>query len=151
MMHALLFTVSIIASGVFNLCLAAPTDLALSSPKPECDEPSDEFFYLVQQWPAGYCAESHCSRTPPASKFTIHGFWPNYCKDRSGKEWPQFCSREKLDLQVLDDLIPTLQSEWPSYSMAHAPWHSRLLASTRSGSTSRLSCSCIRQTTCMKP
>ncbi len=49
-------------------------------------------------------------------KFTIHGFWPNYCKDRSGKEWPQFCSREKLDLQVLDDLIPTLQSEWPSYS-----------------------------------
>lgn len=51
-------------------------------------------------------------------KFTIHGFWPNYCKDRSGREWPQFCSAEKLNLTVLKDLVPTLESEWPSLSNA---------------------------------
>ena len=22
-------------------------------------------------------------------KFTIHGFWPNYCQDRRGKDWPE--------------------------------------------------------------
>lgn len=119
MWHAhVLITVSLIAAGRLQECSAKPTASALSSPTPECDEPSDEFFYLVQQWPAGYCAEERCSRTPPASKFTIHGFWPNYCKDRSGKEWPQFCSREKLDLEILDDLVPTMESEWPSLSNA---------------------------------
>ena len=55
-------------------------------------------------------------KIPACRKFTIHGFWPNYCKDRSGKEYPQFCSGEKFDLDLLNDLVPTMESEWPSLS-----------------------------------
>lgn len=105
---------SILVPLLAATCCQALTALN-PSPKPysECDKASDEFFYLVHQWPPGYCQVEHCSRSPP-EKFTIHGFWPNYCQDRRGKDWPEFCSGEDFDTDTIADLVTTMEDEWPS-------------------------------------
>lgn len=45
--------------------------------------------------------------------FTVHGLWPQ----RADGSWPQSCDpRDELDEDQIEDLLPQLQSAWPSYT-----------------------------------
>lgn len=45
--------------------------------------------------------------------FTIHGLWPDYFDGG----YPQFCNNtDQFDIDLVQDLLPQLQAEWPSYA-----------------------------------
>jgi ribonuclease T2 len=73
-----------------------------------------DYFYLVRQWPATFCNEHFCSHRPPKSyAFTVHGLWPQ----RDDGTWPQFCDPgSDLDLDAIEDMLPELETVWPSWS-----------------------------------
>ncbi|GMH27565.1 hypothetical protein Nepgr_029408 [Nepenthes gracilis] len=76
-----------------------------------------DFFYFVQQWPGSYCDTSQgcCYPTTgkPASDFGIHGLWPN----NDDGSYPSNCDpNNPFDPSQIQDLLSSLQAEWPSLS-----------------------------------
>ena len=44
--------------------------------------------------------------------FTIHGLWPDY----NDGSYPSFCTKTKFNPSKVDDLLPELKAEWPTYA-----------------------------------
>ena len=44
--------------------------------------------------------------------FTIHGLWPDY----NDGSYPSFCTNTKFNPSKVDDLLPELETEWPTFA-----------------------------------
>ena len=82
-----------------SLATLATALLAIFGYGPSTSPPDDfDMFLLVREWNQG------------ENTFTIHGLWG----DRSDGSWPAFCSRRKMALADIQDLLPRMRKEWPS-------------------------------------
>lgn len=46
--------------------------------------------------------------------FTIHGLWPDF----DDGTFPSFCNKtDQFDIDLVRDLLPQLETEWPSYTV----------------------------------
>ncbi|KAL9651059.1 hypothetical protein ABK040_002777 [Willaertia magna] len=74
---------------------------------------SFDYFLLSIQWPGSACiGQQNCHVPTFVKEFTIHGLWPNSLKDVMG---PTCCYNEALNEKLFSSLIPTMQTNWPSY------------------------------------
>eukprot|EP01120_Amphizonella_sp_Union-15-10_P015457 TRINITY_DN7962_c0_g1_i1.p1 TRINITY_DN7962_c0_g1~~TRINITY_DN7962_c0_g1_i1.p1 ORF type:complete len:224 (-),score=31.15 TRINITY_DN7962_c0_g1_i1:118-756(-) len=68
-----------------------------------------DYLLFVQQWPGTFCTGS-CPVS--VSFWTIHGLWPN----RNDGSWPQYCPGPTFTVSNITNLLPTMQTYWPSLS-----------------------------------
>lgn len=86
-------------------------------------EPGEfDYYTLVLSWSPTYCAdkrhsggrnEPQCAGRRPYS-FIVHGFWPQYDRERDGERWPRKCDigdRPWVPNDVIDDMLDIMPSK----------------------------------------
>jgi ribonuclease T2 len=86
-------------------------------------EPGDfDYYTLVLSWSPTYCEEKRrdggrndpqCSARRPYA-FVVHGFWPQYHRERDGQSWPRACDigrRPWVSNHVINDMLDIMPSK----------------------------------------
>lgn len=70
------------------------------------------FLIFVQTFVPHICHNnSNPNCNPQPHNFTIHGLWPEY----NNNTYPSFCNNTKFNPDAIEDLVPLLNTNWPSY------------------------------------
>jgi ribonuclease T2 len=74
-----------------------------------CKGTTYQYFMNVQQWAITECQDVFSCKASNQF-FTLHGLWPN---DNNG-DYPCTCTNEKFDESKIKDLLPAMNTYWPS-------------------------------------
>src|SRR5512138_3031844 len=105
------------------LSVIAFTLYMAGSPAQAEGEPGEfDYYTLVLSWSPTYCEERRenggrndpqCSSRRPYA-FVVHGFWPQYDRERDGQSWPRECDigrRPWVSNRVIDDMLDIMPSK----------------------------------------
>ncbi|CAJ0942126.1 unnamed protein product, partial [Mesorhabditis belari] len=75
-----------------------------------------DYLMLTLIYPEAVCRadddtiRDSCEVPANTPKWTLHGLWPNFANG----SYPQFCTRQKFDINEVASILQELKSEWPN-------------------------------------